>query len=142
VGRLFGPGASTQDIVEYIRSWFAGRYGADALLPLPPPREIRPMVPASAVARAVSRDTSAYASTAGRAPKRAAKTKRKAATRGLAPSRASSSKTTSKKSMKRAKPKRAASKRATPKRSSAKRTDVKRAARATARGRNKAARRR
>ena len=181
VGRLFGPGASTQDIVEYIRSWFAGRYGADALLPLPPPREIRPMVPASAVARAVSRDTSAYASTAGRAPKRAAKTKRKAATRGLAPSRASSSKTTSKKSMKRAKPKRAASKRVTPKRSPAKRAASKRAtskrpsanrtavkrvtakrptpkravpkrptsprrpkrvARATARGRNKAARRR
>ena len=39
VGRLFGPGASTQDIVVYIRSWFADRYGAAALAPLPsPPR--------------------------------------------------------------------------------------------------------
>ena len=35
VGRLFGPGSSTQDIVHYIREWFAGRHGADALTPLP-----------------------------------------------------------------------------------------------------------
>ena len=28
VGRLFGPGASTQDIAEYIRTWFAEAHGA------------------------------------------------------------------------------------------------------------------
>ena len=36
VGRLFGPGASTQDIVHYIREWFASQHGADQLTPLPP----------------------------------------------------------------------------------------------------------
>jgi methylmalonyl-CoA mutase C-terminal domain/subunit len=35
VGRLFGPGASTVDIVEYIREWFASKHGADSLTPLP-----------------------------------------------------------------------------------------------------------
>jgi methylmalonyl-CoA mutase C-terminal domain/subunit len=33
VGRLFGPGASTQDIAEYIRGWFVATHGADALAP-------------------------------------------------------------------------------------------------------------
>ncbi len=37
IGRLFGPGSSTVDIVEYIRGWYGERYGADALPPLPPP---------------------------------------------------------------------------------------------------------
>lgn len=37
VGRLFGPGSSTVDIVVYIREWYAERHGADALPPLPPP---------------------------------------------------------------------------------------------------------
>ena len=37
VGRLFGPGSSTVDIVAYIREWYAGRHGADSLPPLPPP---------------------------------------------------------------------------------------------------------
>lgn len=36
-GRLFGPGSSTVDIVAYIREWYAERWGADALPPLPPP---------------------------------------------------------------------------------------------------------
>jgi methylmalonyl-CoA mutase C-terminal domain/subunit len=36
-GRLFGPGSSTVDIVAYIREWYADRFGADALPPLPPP---------------------------------------------------------------------------------------------------------
>jgi methylmalonyl-CoA mutase C-terminal domain/subunit len=35
VGRLFGPGASTQQIAEYIRSWFVQRHGEDALAPAP-----------------------------------------------------------------------------------------------------------
>ncbi len=37
VGRLFGPGTNTQDIVHYIREWYAGVHGADALPPPPPP---------------------------------------------------------------------------------------------------------
>src|SRR6185436_4691696 len=37
VGRLFGPGTNTQDIVAYIREWYAGVHGAAALPPLPPP---------------------------------------------------------------------------------------------------------
>src|SRR5215467_2150818 len=30
VGRLFGPGASTQDIAKYIREWFEEQHGAVA----------------------------------------------------------------------------------------------------------------
>jgi methylmalonyl-CoA mutase C-terminal domain/subunit len=37
VGRLFGPGSSTVDIVAYIREWYGERFGAEALPPLPPP---------------------------------------------------------------------------------------------------------
>ena len=37
VGRLFGPGSSTVDIVAYIREWYGERHGADSLPPLPPP---------------------------------------------------------------------------------------------------------
>jgi methylmalonyl-CoA mutase C-terminal domain/subunit len=37
IGRLFGPGTNTQDIVGYIREWYANVHGADALPPLPPP---------------------------------------------------------------------------------------------------------
>ncbi len=35
VGRLFGPGASTQDIVAYIREWFVERHAERALAPAP-----------------------------------------------------------------------------------------------------------
>ena len=37
IGRLFGPGSSTVDIVAYIRAWYSDKFGADALPPLPPP---------------------------------------------------------------------------------------------------------
>ncbi len=43
VGRLFGPGASTQDVVHYLRGWFSERHGADALAPLPVPPAPRVM---------------------------------------------------------------------------------------------------
>ena len=42
VGRLFGPGSSTQEIIEYVREWFASKHGADALTPLPAPRPVQP----------------------------------------------------------------------------------------------------
>ena len=35
VGRLFGPGSSTQDIARYIREWFVGVHGEGSLAPLP-----------------------------------------------------------------------------------------------------------
>src|SRR5580765_6204249 len=35
VGRLFGPGTNTQDIVAYIRSWYAGVHGEASLPPAP-----------------------------------------------------------------------------------------------------------
>jgi len=51
VGRLFGPGSSTQDIVAYIREWFISRHGADSLAPLPaPPDRSEPMVSAEEIA--------------------------------------------------------------------------------------------
>ena len=37
VGKLFGPGTNTHDIVGYIREWYAGVHGEAALPPLPPP---------------------------------------------------------------------------------------------------------
>jgi methylmalonyl-CoA mutase C-terminal domain/subunit len=37
IGRLFGPGTNTQDIVHYIREWYGTKHGASALPPLPPP---------------------------------------------------------------------------------------------------------
>jgi methylmalonyl-CoA mutase, C-terminal domain len=53
VGKLFGPGTNTHDIVAYIREWYAGVHGTDALPPLPPP-PARPEPMASAGARPVS----------------------------------------------------------------------------------------
>jgi methylmalonyl-CoA mutase C-terminal domain/subunit len=50
VGRLFGPGTNTQDIVGYIREWYSGVHGVSALPPLPPP-PARP-APAPLVERA------------------------------------------------------------------------------------------
>jgi methylmalonyl-CoA mutase C-terminal domain/subunit len=42
VGRLFGPGSSTQDIADYIRAWFVERHGADSLAPAPARPAARP----------------------------------------------------------------------------------------------------
>jgi methylmalonyl-CoA mutase C-terminal domain/subunit len=44
VGRLFGPGSSTQEIAEYIRSWFVEKHGEGSLAP-PPPRPDAPAPP-------------------------------------------------------------------------------------------------
>ena len=66
VGKLFGPGASTQDIVHYIRDWYSSRHGEDSLAPLPPARSIpvaTPVrVPAPAVRPKVKRAAPARAS--------------------------------------------------------------------------------
>jgi methylmalonyl-CoA mutase C-terminal domain/subunit len=80
VGKLFGPGSSTQDIVHYIREWFAERHGAAALPPLPPPPPARPLEFAGATPRpasaprkaAAARPVSRQAALRKSAPKRSA----------------------------------------------------------------------
>jgi methylmalonyl-CoA mutase C-terminal domain/subunit len=89
VGRLFGPGSSTVDIVAYIREWYAARHGADALPPLPPPPARRDAVvgsgdlPTPAPPRPDRHHTRPVAKKAS--PKKAAK---KAAKKKAAPKRA------------------------------------------------------
>jgi methylmalonyl-CoA mutase C-terminal domain/subunit len=84
VGRLFGPGTNTQDIVGYIRDWYAGMHGADALAPLPAlPSRPEPMV--SAGERPVPRPAGPRTATATRTRRvRAAAPKRAKATRAAA----------------------------------------------------------
>ena len=50
VGRLFGPGASTQEIAVYIRGWFVEKHGADSLQAAPAPRGDAKPAPAPASA--------------------------------------------------------------------------------------------
>ena len=80
VGRLFGPGTSTQDIAAYVREWFAGAHGEDA--GASPARAARkPAPPKRAVqARAAkARPMKALAAKARPAKTRPAKAKRAAA---------------------------------------------------------------
>jgi methylmalonyl-CoA mutase C-terminal domain/subunit len=55
VGRLFGPGTSTQDIAAYIREWFSTEHRGDAAALLPPASKPRP------AARAAARVTASFA---------------------------------------------------------------------------------
>jgi methylmalonyl-CoA mutase C-terminal domain/subunit len=74
VGRLFGPGTNTQDIVTYIRAWYAGVHGEAALPPLPPPpSRPEPMTAAG------DRPTPKPARSAPAAPARAATATKRAA---------------------------------------------------------------
>jgi methylmalonyl-CoA mutase C-terminal domain/subunit len=52
VGRLFGPGTSTQDIAAYIREWFAAEHQGDDAALVAPPAKLR-----GAVRRPVSEPT-------------------------------------------------------------------------------------
>jgi methylmalonyl-CoA mutase, C-terminal domain len=90
-GRLFGPGSSTVDIVTYIRGWYAERFGADALPPLPPPPP-RPQpvlgsgpTPARAASVLDAHHARAAARPAKRAPKKAPKKAAKEAAKKRAP---------------------------------------------------------
>jgi len=70
VGKLFGPGSSTQDIARYIREWFIEQHGADSLAPLPvrepaAPRIPTPTGPKHRAAKAVPKRTRAAAKKAG-----------------------------------------------------------------------------
>jgi hypothetical protein len=70
VGRLFGPGASTQDIARYIREWFA-ETGETRAQELPPARAAAaPKRGAKPVAKRASRPAAKRAAKA--APKPAA----------------------------------------------------------------------
>jgi len=86
VGRLFGPGTNTQDIVAYIREWYAGVHGPEALppLPQPPPAGAEPMaLPGGRPSPAPARDRHHAAVTKGSAGGRpAAKSGRRAARAG------------------------------------------------------------
>jgi methylmalonyl-CoA mutase C-terminal domain/subunit len=80
VGRLFGPGTNTQDIVAYIREWYASVHGADALPPLPraPQAGVRPEPMVSAGERSGARahtpkPAAPRAATPARAASKAAK---------------------------------------------------------------------
>ena len=70
VGRLFGPGASTQDIARYIRDWFEDTHRGEAAAA--PRRAVKPAA-AKAAAKPAARRTPASRP----APKRAALPKRK-----------------------------------------------------------------
>ena len=48
VGRLFGPGTSTQDIATYIHDWCAHKFGNGEIGPLSPARSVRAKAAASA----------------------------------------------------------------------------------------------
>jgi methylmalonyl-CoA mutase C-terminal domain/subunit len=107
VGRLFGPGSSTVDIVAYIREWYAERHGADALPPLPPPpARPEPVVgsgdfPAPAAPRMDRHHTKVVVKAAPR---------RKPAPKQAAPKK--TAKKTAKKAAKKSAPRRPAAKRA------------------------------
>ena len=68
VGRLFGPGASTQDIADYIRGWFVERHGAEALAPAPERRPAPPpYLPAPRATSAAGRPAAGRPAPASRA---------------------------------------------------------------------------
>jgi methylmalonyl-CoA mutase C-terminal domain/subunit len=48
VGKLFGPGTSTQDIASYIHDWVAHKHGNGEIAPLSAPRPARSAAPTSA----------------------------------------------------------------------------------------------
>jgi methylmalonyl-CoA mutase, C-terminal domain len=72
VGRLFGPGASTQDIAKYIRGWFEEEHGAAVEAAASPPR----------AAAAASRPASRPAASTGTKSRAATPAKRAGAARG------------------------------------------------------------
>ena len=74
VGRLFGPGASTQDIAAYIREWFGKTHGVTVAAPA---RAASARVPARVAAAARTNGRRAAAR-----PKRVAKVKRRAVAKG------------------------------------------------------------
>ena len=124
VGRLFGPGASTRDIVHYIREWFSERHGADALAPLPESFGRMPSAEMTSMADATHR----AAHLSGGRPERADAVAKPAAKRAAAkPRKAKAAAKPAKKRV--AKPAKRSAAKSAPKRSAkpAKKTAAKRA---------------
>jgi methylmalonyl-CoA mutase C-terminal domain/subunit len=86
VGRLFGPGASTQDIAQYIREWFASAPRGDGAVPgakaKPAPKPPRAAAAKAKPARAKPKPARAKAK-----PARARRARPKPARRGTAKTR-------------------------------------------------------
>jgi len=87
VGRLFGPGSSTRDIIDYVREWYAAKHGADALPPLPAPRAASEFAGMATAVAAPRRATAKPVAARPRTRTKAATAKRTARTNG-APKRA------------------------------------------------------
>lgn len=89
VGRLFGPGSSTQDIARYIHEWCASKYGAVGLAPLREALDAAPEATWSAAEAAHHRKPSLAAP---RRPAKAASTRgpAKRAAKKAAPARKNS----------------------------------------------------
>jgi methylmalonyl-CoA mutase C-terminal domain/subunit len=123
VGRLFGPGASTQDIVHYIRDWFASKHGADSLPPLPPAKR---MAPAYAEASAAAAKRTAHVRPAGATPSagatRKTATRKTATTKRMTKKSATKKRATKKPTAKKRVTRKPATKRATKKRGPGKRS--------------------
>jgi len=110
VGKLFGPGSSTQDIARYIREWFVGRFGADSLAPMPPVTRRDVPVDASVSAPSAKTKSTKPKSTAKRASGRAAaaRPKRTASAKRATASRTRTARVRSARSSRSATPRRAA----------------------------------
>ncbi len=85
VGRLFGPGTSTQDIGEYIREWFAGTHAAEEAVATARPAKAAPAPKAAKSAAPAPR--SGWAANAGPKTRSKSKAKPKSNARRTAPAR-------------------------------------------------------
>jgi methylmalonyl-CoA mutase C-terminal domain/subunit len=145
VGRLFGPGSSTQDIAVYVRQWCVGRYGEEGVAPLAVAGAARPASQSTTSSAAGSRSSTSSSAidrrergasaprTGGASAKsRAAKDSRASSPRAATPSASRSSRTAQ-----RARSKKTASKRAAKPKPARKRTP----SRTATRGRRAAKRR-
>ncbi len=133
VGRLFGPGASTQDIVAYLREWFAEKHGAESLTPLPPPPPPAQIhaIPMPFEARPTSAAPARRAARPARTPTAPRKAAKKKAARSAAKKSARPARKTARAAGKRAQPKA----KARPRRGAAKAKTRRAAAKPRARGR-------
>ncbi len=123
VGRLFGPGSSTQDIAAYIREWFQQATGEAPYVAPPMPASAAPApswAPTAAELKhhAAARPKPAMAKPAGRPAKQAKAAPKKAAPKKAAPKKAAPKKVAKRKS---APKKKAPAKKPAPKKPAARR---------------------
>ena len=92
VGKLFGPGASTQDIARYIREWFRERHGEEALGAPAMPMGAAAEWGGVALAAPPAPPRTARAAARARAPRRASARSRPARAAASKPARATARK--------------------------------------------------